>query len=184
MNTLSIPLRSLLSMLLCCVTSLASAQEYIVEVVLFTQPSSRIVPGPAPELDWKAEAAELDSTTRSTVRPVDESRHRLASEARKLSSQGAKILYHRAWTQPAGTPVAVTQGDDLTGFDLYPVQGVVSLDRGNTLEANVAFWVNHAAASMDSEPVSERLKQTRRLRPEEVHYLDHQSLGMLIMVSR
>lgn len=184
MIKLPLPLRSLLLVLLCCATSLASAQEYIIEVVLFTQPNSRIVPGPAPELDWKAEAAELDSTTRSNVRPVDESRHRLANEARKLSSQGSKILFHRAWTQPAGTPVAVTKGDDLTGFDLYPVQGVVSLDRGNTLEADVAFWVNHKAASMDSEPVSERLKQSRRLRPEEIHYLDHQSLGLLIIVSR
>ncbi|WP_150303980.1 CsiV family protein [Pseudomonas saliphila] len=177
-------LHAMLFLLMCSVTSLASAQDYIVEVVLFTQPSSRIVAGPAPELDWKADAAELDSTTRSNVRPIDDSRHRLANEARKLSAQGSRILFHQAWTQPAGTPVAVTKGEDLTGFDLYPVQGVVSLSRDNTLEANVAFWVNHEAASMDSEPVSERLKQSRRLRPDEVHYLDHQSLGMLIIVSR
>ncbi|MEH6388289.1 MULTISPECIES: CsiV family protein [Pseudomonas] len=178
------PLHALLFLLLFSVTSLASAQDYIVEVVLFTQPGSGIVEGPGPELDWKSDAAELDSTTRSNVRPIDESRHRLANEARKLSAQGSRILFHKAWTQPAGTPVAVTKGDDLTGFDLYPVQGVVSLSRANTLEADVAFWVNHETSSTDSQPVSERLQQSRRLRPDEVHYLDHQSLGMLIIVSR
>lgn len=166
---------------------LAQAEQYLVELVVFTQPSAQLVPAAAPGHDWAERAVMLDDTVRSDVRSIDPTRHQLGSDASKLQSSGYQIKLHRAWTQPADdhVSVALTQGENLAAVNedaLYPVQGLVNLT-GEPLTARVTLWLNHATASM-AEPVSERLQTTRRLRLDETHYLDHHSLGALIRVSR
>ncbi|MFA5678992.1 MAG: CsiV family protein [Pseudomonas sp.] len=166
---------------------LAQAQELLVELVVFSQPSAELMPASAPGYDWAERAVVLDDTVRSDVLSIDPTRHQLDSDARKLQNNGYQIQFHRAWTQPADglLSVAVHQGESLTAINedpLYPVQGLVSVD-SDPLTAKVTLWLNHATADM-AEPVSERLQTTRRLRLGETHYLDHRSMGALIRVSR
>ncbi|HDZ57555.1 MAG TPA: hypothetical protein ENI17_03890 [Pseudomonas xinjiangensis] len=162
--------------------SLAYAQQaYIVEVVLFSQPGAQIVGARSPEPNWADQAVLLDSTARSDVRRIDASRHQLSDQARQLSGRGYQIVMHKAWTQPAddGLTVAVRE-ESQNGRNA--AQGLVSLSQTAAMEADVSFWINHLT-SAETEPVSELLRQTRRLRLGETHYLDHQSMGLLIKVS-
>lgn len=186
MNPIRYALRLLAALTLLSCSAMAQAQ-YLVEVVVFSQPGAQIVPGASPEHDWDWQAISLDATTRSDVRNIDRTRYSLDSQVSKLEAKGYTIRLHRAWTQPAesGLRVALHEGDKLAapnGDSLYPVQGVVSLD-GDPLTANVTFWLNHAGESM-AEPISERLHSTRRLRVNEVHYLDHKSMGLLVRISQ
>ena len=62
----------------------ASAEEYLVEVVFFGQPSAPLVQGSNPELDWEVDAVDLENTARTDVRAIDQTRYRLSDQARKL----------------------------------------------------------------------------------------------------
>lgn len=165
--------------------SLAQAQSqnsYQVEVVIFSQPSAQLTPGTAPDYGWAEQATHLTETTRSDVRSLDSSRLALSSDASKLRSQGYKIVLHKIWTQPdnKGLAVAVHEGEEIDG--LYPVQALLSLGQERLLEVDITAWINNR--TQDGEFVSERIKQIRRLRLDETHYLDHQSMGMLVRISR
>lgn len=178
---------ALLAATLFATSLLVQAEEYVVELLVFSQPGAQLMPAANPGHDWAERAVALDETVRSDVRSLDSSRHQLENDARKLENNGYQIKLHRAWTQPADEflSVAVHQGESLAAYTedpLYPVQGLVSLDR-EPLTAKVTLWLNHTGPSM-AEPVSERLQTTRRLRLGETHYLDHRSLGALIRVSR
>lgn len=157
-------------------------QAYTVEVVFFSQPGGQIVEAHTPDPDWTASAIELDNTARADVRPVDSSQYQLNERASQLQRQGYRVHLHRAWTQPgsAGTAVALEAPDEA---GVVPVQGLVRLVQEQPLEIQVNFWRNHATGG-DLRVVSEQLQQRRRLRLDETHYLDHQSLGMLVRVSR
>lgn len=164
---------------------LAQAQSqnaYQVEVVIFSQPSAQLTPGTPPSYAWADQATLLSETARSDVRSLDSSRHRLSSDASKLSSQGYKVVLHQAWTQSddSNLVVAIHEGQEMGG--IYPVQALVRLGRERLLEVDVTAWINNQ--TQNGEMVSERLKQIRRLRLDETHYLDHQSMGMLIRISR
>jgi hypothetical protein len=164
-------------------TSNALAQEsYIVEVVFFSQPGGQIAAAHSPDPDWTANAIDLANTARADVRPIDPSRHRLEQQAAQLSRQGYRVHLHRAWTQPAGADLTVAVEEPPVG-GIVPVQGLVTLAQDRPLEVAVNFWRNHATGG-DQRVVSEQLQQRRRLRLDETHYLDHQSLGMLVRVSR
>ena len=158
----------------------ASAEEYLVEVVFFGQPSAPLVQGSNPELDWEVDAVDLENTARTDVRAID--------QARKLEQNGYQIYLHQAWSQPLDNDlvVALHRGNPENG--VYPIQGLVNLRQATLTELKVAFWRNRSAAELQLQSetplISEFLHQTRALRPGEVHYLDHQSLGMLVTISR
>jgi hypothetical protein len=170
------------------VTQAQSESAYQIEVILFTQPSAQISGGRTPDFDWANEAVMLEETARSDVRKLDSTQHRLDREAGKLTAQGYQILMHNAWIQPADSrlTVAVHQGESLG--DHYPIEAVVGLQRSaDSLALDVKAWRHIAVrgqTDQDSTLVSEQLHQIRRLRLDEVHYLDHQSMGMLVRVSR
>ncbi|SDS37793.1 Peptidoglycan-binding protein, CsiV [Halopseudomonas xinjiangensis] len=183
--------RSLLSngAALLCLTLIAASvraqnpETVIVEVAFFSQPSSRLLPAEPADLDWADQALVLRETANSQVREIDTTRQELNDEMARMSRQGYRLQLHKAWTQPVGLgmPIAVTDTDSPAsnmGTDPQRVQGLVGIDQGSGLEANVSFWLNHVAA--DGSPITERIEQTRKLRLDETHYLDHPSLGVLI----
>lgn len=187
-------IRPLQLVALLALTSLAAAAQaqavsnYQIETILFTQPSGALTGDRTPDAQWADEAIALEQTTRTDIRSLDETQHRLDREADKLEAQGYQILMHKAWTQPAGgdLKVAVQAGEPIGNH--YPVEAIVGLDHGqDSLEIEVKAWRHTAVGSQNdqtSQLVSEQLHQTRRLRLEEVHYLDHQGMGMLVRVTR
>lgn len=166
----------------------ASAEDYLVEVVFFGQPSAPLVQGTSPNSDWEAEAVDLEGTARPDVRAIDQTRYRLRNQARKLEQSGYQIYLHQAWSQPLENDLVVALHRGTAENGIYPVQGLVNLRQENLTEVKVAFWRNRSAAELQLQSatplISEFLHQTRALRPGEVHYLDHQSLGMLVTISR
>ncbi|MBA6418759.1 CsiV family protein [Pseudomonas sp. 5Ae-yellow] len=176
-----------LATLVSTMTMAQSAGEYLVEVVFFGQPSASLVMGTPPDLDWADNAVKLDETARSDVQSIDPTRFRLSQEARKLEQNGYQIYLHQAWTQPLDNDldVALSKGEADNG--IYPIQGLVNLSKDNLMEIAVSFWHNRKASDLQmsgASIVSENLHQRRPLRLNETHYLDHQSLGMLVRVSR
>ncbi len=173
---------------LACVSLSASAEDYLVEVVFFGQPSAPLVQGTPPDLDWAAETVDLEGTARTDVRTIDQTRYRLSNQARKLEQSGYQIYLHQAWTQPLDNDLIVALHRGNADNGIYPIQGLVNLRQENLTELKVAFWRNRSAAELQLQSetplISEFLHQTRALRPGEVHYLDHQSLGMLVTISR
>lgn len=164
-----------------------SADTYQVEAIVFAQPSGAITGNRSPEPDWADNAVMLESTARSDVRRLDDTQHRMDREADKLRAQGYQILMHKAWTQPLDNSleVAVHEGESLG--EHYPVEALVGLERGqDSLVLDARAW-RHTPVGGDSQSsriASEQLHQSRRIRLDEVHYLDHQSMGMLVRVTR
>ena len=181
MKQLSNALGLLLLTTLLAAAPIAQAEDYLVEVVFFGQPSSPLVQGTPPDLDWSADAVDLTSTARADVRSIDKTRYQLDSQVRKLEQSGYEIYLHQAWSQPLDNDLVVSLHRGQADNGIYPVQD-------NLTELQVAFWRNRPAAGLgiqtSSSVVSEQLHQTRALRPNEVHYLDHQSLGMLVTIRR
>lgn len=187
-------LRSLGGCTLLCLSLLTgmaqaqSAENVVVEVALFSQPSARLLAAEPADLDWADSALVLTETANSQVREIDTTRHQLTDEMDRLARQGYRLHLHKAWTQPLGlgNPIAVSSDDEAAstpGADALPrVQGLVAVKRDQGLEADVSFWLNQGAA--DGSLVTEKLRQTRKVRLDETHYLDHPSLGVMIRVWR
>lgn len=186
MKPLSYLLIRSLALAVLAFSALAKA-DHIVEVVVFSQPGAPVVAGVPPDHDWDRNAVSLHDTARRDVRSIDKSRYTLDSQAEKLANNGYEIKLHQAWIQPADKGMTVAVHDDnnisiINNALLYSAQGLVTL-KDEPLIAAVSFWLNMANTDQ-GELVSERLHMTRRLRLNEVHYLDHKSMGMLIRISR
>lgn len=169
------PLRFLpLLMALLAPTALAE-RLYEVEMIIFRQ-GSQVLPASQPVAeDWASGSNRLGmESQRSTS---------LDSQADKLKASGNyQVLLHQAWQQTLRAnmeQVSFTQGDG--SFDQYPVQGVIGVSLAETLELEADIWVNQ----LDEQGLllqSERLRESRRLSPGELTYLDHGSIGALIRV--
>jgi len=169
------PLRFLpLLMALLAPTALAE-RLYEVELILFRQ-GGQVLPASQPAAeDWASGSDRLGlESQRSTS---------LDGEAAKLKASGHyQVLLHQAWQRSLRANMeraSFTSGEG--SFDQYPVQGVIGLSLGETLELDVDIWVNQ----LDEQGLllqSERLRQSRRLKAGELTYLDHGSLGALIRV--
>ncbi|WP_373185420.1 CsiV family protein [Halopseudomonas sp.] len=165
-----------------------NASTYQIEAILFSQPSAGLTGDRTPDYEWAEDAVMLEETARSDVRGLDVTQHRMDREADKLKAQGYQILMHKAWIQPADSnlKVAVHQGESLG--DHYPVEAIVGLGRGQeALQMEVKAWRHTAVRDQNGQGtriISDQLHQTRRLRLDEVHYLDHQGMGMLVRITR
>lgn len=157
---------------------------YQVEVLLFSQSGSPLYSAPSPDYRWADNAVWADHENNADVRPVSDTLLRMTSEASRLQQNGNTILLHQAWVQPAesGLQVALASGEPLD--EVFPVQALVSLQRDRFIELDATFWRNHINREERSLAASERLRDQRRMRLDEVHYLDHQSIGALVRVSR
>jgi hypothetical protein len=150
--------------------------NFQVELILFRQASTPLLSSqPVPE-DW-ADDAQLPASgsERSTA---------LNDEAAKLSpANGYEVLLHRAWRQSVGAaPVKIALSNGQEQLGQFPVQGILTLQQDSFVEATADFWANQFDADGMVES-SEHIKQSRRLKNDQVTYLDHGSLGVLIKVS-
>jgi|HigsolmetaAR202D_1030399.scaffolds.fasta_scaffold00121_22 hypothetical protein len=174
----------------------STLQSYDVELVIFRVLSSNATPE-----DWALEAARAGqhvATTdddapegERTIEPppstplmsfpeVPQTRLKLTSIVDSLRrSRNYQPLAHFAWTQP-GYPRGNAPYMSIEG--LVPsstgLGGQVSLSRGRYLHLTLEL-------TYDSPDTGERyvLRQTRRMRSNERHYLDHPKFGVVAIVT-
>lgn len=144
----------------------------------------------------------------AAYRLVSPSRYRLGGVNQSLrSSHDYRPLLHVAWEQPGSGegPSRLVHLEQLSGSGsadagatdvaadpsvLAPatariVDGTVRVRSGRFLHVDVdmAYWPGSAAS--DPQPAgSVRLRGTRKIKLNELHYLDHPLFGVLIEVSR
>lgn len=166
-----------LTLLLGLFAPLAMADSlYQVEVIFFRQ-AGEVIPAsqPAPE-DWAAGSQPLAAgSERGTA---------LNAEAEKLvPANGYQVLLHQAWAQsigPAPVKLALTAGNTIYGH--YPIEGTLTFSQDQLVDLQASLWINQ----IDSDGVvtgSELLRQSTRLQPGKLTYIDHGSLGLLIRLS-
>jgi hypothetical protein len=113
--------------------------------------------------------------------------HRLAGAEKLLGRAGAyEVLSHAAWRQPDGAAAPVYLADSAPAAPAQPdgvglprprAEGSVSLEIARPqLRVQTDFVV-----MAGETPV--RVRDSRSLRPGELHYLDHALLGILLQVT-
>jgi hypothetical protein len=179
---------------------------YQVEVVVFAQPRDTsvekpplprvLVPDPTaaghdsidpdgkPDLSSQERPPEAESSDKlpegvsGSVLP-----RKLDAVARRLDSGGYRLLWHQGWVQPATErgglslplPVLAALGG---GPAQAGLSGTINLAAGRFLHLGVDLELASA------EGIAAVLKDQRRLRVNEEHYIDHPHLGMVAIVTR
>ena len=148
-------------------TSATAASEYDIEVVVFEY----VVPDASDEF-WPPDPG-LPLAAGSAAYPAAE-RSLGGAVAQLRRSSEYRVLAHRAWRQP-GVSQSAALPVQLQSEDGYNLIGSVSVWRQRYLHAELDLLLRPADGT---EPV--RMQQRRRMRSEELHYLDHPKLGVLI----
>jgi hypothetical protein len=131
----------------------------------------------------------------------------LAPDASRIQRRGlGRPLYHGAWIQvvpprEAPEPILIQAGNRLTSPSVHELEGTVDVTLGRYLHfrADLSFHApalgaepvrvalaadgTPGAAAPEAPPFRHmRLAESRRMRSEEVHYLDHPKLGVLVRI--
>jgi Peptidoglycan-binding protein, CsiV len=116
----------------------------------------------------------------------------LASEDGRLQRSNVyRVVFHRAWIQPVPDrdrlrPVLIQIRETSGGPPR--IEGIIGVTRGRYLHLDAKLWyaVHTNQAAVDSigadEPLYMELREERRMRSGELHYLDHPKLGVLARV--
>jgi len=158
-------------------TVLASAYKF--EIVLFERPgggSGELWPAEPGEPDPEKAVGRLSAAGGSggaTMLPA--SSKILGPAAYTLKKKGMIVHDHLAWTQ-------ATRGrnsDTWYWIGSGRLSGLVRLSRGRYLHLDTDLLLRDAGSS---QPY--RIKLHRRMRSDELHYVDHPKLGILIRAKR
>lgn len=122
----------------------------------------------------------------------------LAGTATQLNKKGYRVLFHQAWSQTAyankNAPTVLIENDQKIGSNLI---GTVRLYK--TRFAHVDFdleferripnkiideFAQHQNLSAGEHPTHWRfnLKESRKIKPGELHYIDHPLFGVLVKI--
>lgn len=183
----------------------APPRLYQVEVVIFQQPdghsvelpplppASLLVPayGPAGEAmearEPRPEPAQADDapgTESGAWLPKGVSAaladRQLGAVARRLGTGGYRLLWHQAWVQPGraaeNLPLQVLAA--LGGGPAVPgLSGTIGLVSGRFLHLGVDLEL-HSAEGLEAQ-----LRERRRVRINEQHYLDNPRIGVITLVT-
>lgn len=178
----------LLTLLMCwTLPAWAAEGDYTIEVLIFTQntygdgaqPYDAMDPGQAPPAIADARyPSPYDGAPFSQLEALPRERLVLGDDAARLRREGFQILWHGGWFQNVSTgrnpSVRIDTADGR-------VDGVIKVDRGRYLHFKPDLLLSRDAA-VEALPVRYRLQQSRRMRSEQLHYLDHPHFGMLVMI--
>jgi hypothetical protein len=146
---------------------LAAADYYDFEMLIFERPD-----GGASEF-WP-DAAETPDTEPTSRRlsdlPAGRSRE-LGPSATSLKKRGLRILEHANWRQLPGS----RNGGTWYAVEAGRLTGRVKVTRGRFLHVHTDLVLRDPASS---EQI--RITLHRRMRSNELHYLDHPRIGVLI----
>lgn len=194
-------------------SSIAGAEEtrwYDVEVIIFSHNSQKYRDSELWPVDYELPQAEKAQTLRharpGSSKPVAFSRLdakslRLTAEARRIdSASDMDVLLHLGWRQPGlaeNKAVAV----QIDGESSQRLSGTLKLVLSRYLHINTDLIYreprteqetaaglfsssdNPNGLSFEPRYQAYRMKQSRRMRSRELHYLDHPLFGMAILVT-
>ena len=151
-------------------------------------PVRRLGPSP-PRVDWVDRANSLnhlEAWLSSSSFVWDTERLGFRSTKTRLQRSGYRIVGHGMWFQPvpdrdAPVPLLLQLGGQ-TATGLYEVEGTISMTRGRYLHLDVQLWMNEQGSLVGKRNNFIELRESRRMRSREVHYLDHPAFGMLVRV--
>ncbi len=173
---------------------------YQVEVIAFTHDASlsggeeEHAQHYADELDTaKASLLKANAQSNDLYALLPKWRLRLRKEAHTLLNKPQfHVLFHYAWLQKEGKAKSLhlynqwpQQLNDLYGLSYYdksgayPIDGTLRISKGLYYYLNSNFLIRPEAESPEKVYL---LKQKRRLKANEIHYIDHPKLGMLVMI--
>ena len=102
-----------------------------------------------------------------------------------------KVLLHYAWLQPMDDTktihIASDSHADKKSDDSYSQNKANQLDVNGVLRINKTNYFNlttdmQFSGSINGKPLDFLFNQSRRLRSDETHYLDHPLIGMLVKI--
>ena len=128
-----------------------------------------------------------------SYRPEASNTYLLAAEDSRLQRSGAyRVLLHRAWIQPVPDrdrlqPMLIQIGE----HGAWRIEGYLGITRGRYLHMDTRLW--YATTVPGAAPVDAttgapldrgymEMREQRRMRSGELHYLDHPKFGVLARV--
>jgi hypothetical protein len=98
-----------------------------------------------------------------------------------------RVVFHRAWVQPVPDrdqlrPMLIQAGERIgTG---WRIEGFLGVTRGRYLHLDTRLWYlpNPSRDAQAQDPGYMELREQRRMRSGELHYLDHPKFGVLARV--
>lgn len=131
---------------------------------------------------------------------INSSDKKMGGKAYALNKKGYRVLFHQAWTQRAYPNKKSTQVL-LEGSDKYGTNMLGTVRLYKTRYAHVDFnlhfdrripskirpsFANNQKLNTDSLPShwSFKLKESRKIKPGELHYIDHPLFGALVKISK
>ncbi len=177
----------------------AETRWYDVEVIIFSHNSQQYRNSEQWPVDYELPpmgvTQALLPARSSGSKPVafarlDRNSLRLNSQASRINSaKDMELLLHMGWRQP-GLPEDKAVAIRLDGGTSQRLSGTLKLVLSRYLHINTDLIYREPRTGDDSSGISTQpryqaynLKQSRRMRSRELHYLDHPLFGMAIMVT-
>jgi Peptidoglycan-binding protein, CsiV len=122
------------------------------------------------------------------------------TEKRLAANPQYQVLTHLAWLQPlaakrvtvhiSGEPLTDNAQNNLNDFKQWGVNGTLTLSKTNYVNLRTNLWIQLTDVQLQKAGISSsaqtrefRLAQKRRLRNNEIHYLDHPLFGIIVKVT-
>lgn len=165
-----------ITLLLCffATSVMADGRSYQIELIVFAQNASN-----SERFDQSGHDIRWPSNLRDVSGFKQGGKQLNGTYGALKRSRDYRPLLHLSWIQRVGKnslsqPVQIHQAGGQAGDDL--LDGFVRIQRGNYL---------HLLVDLEYAPgsVTYRLKEKRRLKLNEVHYLDHPKFGVIAKVS-
>lgn len=191
----------LVSLTLSSQTALSETPTYNVEVVIFESLANK---GWTEEY-WP-EDIELPDTKGSTSitstnqKPlwIKPAKANLTSEVSKLNKRGYRVIFHQAWSQQAYSnkkaPTVLIENNSSTATNLLGTMRLYKT-RFAHVDFNLEFERRIPSAVLEAFAQNQKLdqadlpthwrfnlKESRKIKPGELHYIDHPLFGVLVRI--
>lgn len=162
------------------------------------QMAGREVPA-TPDTSETLMAVSQDGQARSTLKLVPANELSLNAAAQRLEASGRyRVLMRAGWYQAfppdyQGAPLRVSVGPWLDGLNQRAVEGTITIDRKRYLhvDVNLNHWTVDDAPSLSDgiyqapqRKLVTWIHENRRMRSEEIHFLDSPTIGVLIFFKK
>jgi hypothetical protein len=162
----------ILALGLFAVTAAKASDAYIFEMVVFERPGTGNEfwpadpgnPDPGLARDSLGAGGTLPAASR-TLGPI----------AYTLRQRGMSVLWHGAWRETPGP----RNSPSWHWIDAGRISGLVRLTRGRFLHLETDLLLRDAASAQ-----TYRARHYRRMRSDELHYVDHPKVGIVIQARR